>query len=134
MRLGREDATSIRRFGVGSDIVLWKPDTEGWAGDLIAAHWKETQICWAVLVDGRETTEVVRDTHSTWPRRYAKGDIMDRVFASVGPQRKVAMVSYDGSFFSGKAFAACWETVLGLLKETCGGEIETSEGDDASRA
>jgi len=33
------------------------------------------------------------------------------------------MVSYGGFFFSGKAYADCWDIVLGLLKEISGAQL-----------
>jgi len=122
--LGREDAANIDWFGVGNDIVVWRPHSEEWACDLIQQNWwEQRQVCWAVLVDGRDTENVGHDLQQTWPRGYAKGDLHDLI-DTVAPERGLAMLSYDGSFFSGKAFSESWQTAFDLLKEISAAKLK----------
>ena len=130
VRIGREDAARVDWFGVGHDIVLWRPPSREWSCDLIGQHWeRERQACWGVLVDERGTDGVVSNLQATWPRRHAAGDHLVRLRSTIGPERKLAMVSYDGSSFHGKAYADCWDIVLGLLKEISGGQLEVYTDD-----
>jgi len=121
VRLGREKAGAIRRFGEGDDVVLWRPPSREWSCELIAAHWNEGR--WAILLDEREMTEVAQDIQSSGPYLYADEDI-DRLLSSVGPRRKLALISYGGGFFSGKTTADCWEVALSQIREISEGELE----------
>lgn len=134
VRRGREDAIRVKSWGGGRDIVLWCPPSREWSCELIGHHWwRQRQISWGVLVDGRDVDGVVSNLQTTWPRRSREiGDPLRLLDSTVGRERKLAMVSYDGTFFSGKASTDCWEIVLGLLRGISGDKLQVYQDDQAN--
>jgi hypothetical protein len=132
VRLGKEDADQSKALGEGRDIVLWPPSNQEQDTGLVWQHWRRSpQLHWAVLVDGRDTDGVVASLQATWSRRHVGGDSLGLIRSSVGVERKMAMLSYDGSFFSGRASADCWDFVFALLKEMGGEKLEIYEDERA---
>lgn len=132
VRLGNESAPRVKWFGAGRDIVLWRPPSREWSCELIARHWsRQPQVCWGVLVDRRDIEGVASNLQLTWPRRHAVGDHIDLLESTIGPYRKLAMLSYDGCWFSGKASPDCWDFVRSLLVEISRGDLEVYEDTSA---
>jgi hypothetical protein len=129
--LGREDAGSVESFGIGGDVVVWTPHSEEWARELVAGHWHHWDICWGMLVDERDTRQVARGVRALWPRGYAKGDLGELIH-TVAPERRLAMLSYDGSWFDGKVFLDCWAMVRPLLEKIPGARLEIYDGVSAN--
>jgi hypothetical protein len=127
VRLGREDASAINRFGTGDDIVLWRPPSRERSYELIAGHWKEGRICWAIFVDERNTADVVSSIQAAWFHCHALGDHLRLLEESIGPERKLGMLSYDGNCFFGKTTADCWDFALSQLQEISGAELKVYE-------
>jgi hypothetical protein len=128
--LGREDAPSVEWFGVGADVVVWTPHGEEWACELVARQWHQRQICWGMLVDERRTREVARDVRALWPRGSANGDPGELIH-TVASERRLALLSYDGSWFDGKAFPDCWAMVRPLLENIPGARLEIYDPESA---
>jgi len=121
--LGSVDTGPPKWLGVGNDIVLWASPSEEWAFGLISERWRDSHICWGVIVDQGGSEEVAEDMRQMWPRAYGKGDLFQLV-RSVGPARRFAMVSFDGSWFSGKVSEDCWETVREALEAMQAGGVK----------
>ncbi len=124
VRLGKDNAADVKRFGAGRDIVLWRPPDREWGCDLIGRHWWEEQLCWGLVVDTRSLGDVATSIQATWPRRHGISDHVDLLESTMNPDRKLGMISYDGCWFSGKAASDCWDFVKSLLAEISEGDLE----------
>jgi len=131
VHVGREDAIHVKRFDGGKNIVLWVPPSEEWMCEVIVQHWdRHEHICWGVFVDSRPLDDVARNLQATWPRRHAFGDHLTLLHSTVGVDRRMAMLSYDSEWFSGKVFADTWGFVKSLLTEISGGNVEVQDDTD----
>jgi len=128
--LGRQDAIRVKRFDGGKEIVLWQPPDGAWLSQLIGSHWDyHEHMCWGLFVDRRDTAEVACDLQATWSQRHRFGDHSNLLESTVGPERKLAMLSYDSYSFFGKASPDCWDFVRSLLKEISGGSLDVYDLD-----
>jgi len=131
VHIGKEEAIDVKRFDGGRSIVLWLPPSEAWTCELIGRHWDHhAHMCWSVFVDSRALHDVARALQTTWPRRHSFGDHSQRLESTVGPHRKLAMISYDSYSFFGKAAADCWGFVKSLLAELSEGDLEIYDDTD----
>jgi len=135
VHVGRENVVGVRRFDGGKSIVLWLPPAEEWTCELIGRHWDHhAHICWGLFVDSRALDDVARNLQATWPRRHAFGDHSGLLGSTVGPDRNLAMLSYDSYSFFGKASADCWDLVVSLLTDLSEGDLEVYSDTDDDRS
>ncbi len=131
VRRGRGDVVDLDQLDGGREIVVWRPPSEGWTCELVGRHWDHhAHVCWGLFVDSRALDEVERNLQATWPRRHAHGDHSGLLESTVGPDRKLVMLSYDSYSFFGKTTAECWKTVKCLLAEVSEGDLDVYNSAD----
>jgi len=129
IRLGGEDVVP-RQFRYGRDAVLWRPHNRQWACDLIAGHWRESYIWWGMLADQRGIAEVANSVSSLWPHGYGN---LGSLVHTVSPERKLVLLSCEGSYIEGRVVSDCWETARKVLAAIAGEALEVFEDVDAFR-
>lgn len=122
IRLGKEEI-GRQRFRYGTDVVLWRSSNEESMCELIGDHWNEYWISWAVLIDCRDIADVAEELNRFWTTTH-RTDGLDGLVDTVGPQRTLAMVCYDPSWFTGRVVADFWATARALLEEIGGSQLE----------